>query len=226
MRSIIKKILGTFLIPWGKWYSSKDRFYQYQQVKVKVFKGIFHPGLFFSTKLLLKYLPSLSLNNKRFLELGAGTGIISVFAAQQNAIVTASDINPKAIENIQYNNQQNQANIQVIQSDLFDQFTNQAFDYIVINPPYYPQNPQSDAEYAWYCGENFEYFSRLFQQLPAFLQPSGQVLMILSSDCAIERIRQIAQQHQLQWQEIKKFRVWWEDNYLFKITYNPVVNTL
>ena len=45
----------------------------------------------------------MELENKRFLELGAGSGLISVFAAQQLAIVTATDINHVALEKLKEN---------------------------------------------------------------------------------------------------------------------------
>mgnify|MGYP001794333746 FL=1 len=221
MSYIIKKIFAWSVIPLVQWYLTKDRNFRYQQLKVKVFRGVFHPGFYFSTKLLLKHLGGLSLARQKFLELGAGTGIISLLAARQGAQVTASDINPDAIANICHNKQTHKAKIEVIQSDLFDSFADRTFDYIVINPPYYPKNPQSNSEQAWYCGENFEYFTKLFGQLPDFLKSNGQAIMILSSDCAIDHIRQMAQNHGLQWQQIKKVRVWWEHNYLFKITCQP-----
>lgn len=37
--------------------------------------------------------------NKRVLDIGCGSGVLSVFAAQKSRSVTAVDINPAAIEN-------------------------------------------------------------------------------------------------------------------------------
>jgi len=76
--------------------------------------GVFHPGLFFSTKLLIEYISEYDLNDKNILELGAGSGLISVYCAKLKANVTASDINPIAVENINQNAKLNSVNIKVV----------------------------------------------------------------------------------------------------------------
>ena len=48
---------------------------------------------------------------------------------------------------------------------MFDKIEKVNFDYIVINPPYFPKNPKSEKEFAWFCGSDFEYFKKLFSQL-------------------------------------------------------------
>ena len=73
-------------------YSAKERSYSYKGIKLKVFPGVFHPGLFFSTKILLEYLSKLDLKNKTVLELGAGSGLISVYCAKQNANCNRNEI--------------------------------------------------------------------------------------------------------------------------------------
>ena len=57
----------------AKIYTSKERDFSFNNIKVKVKPGVFHPGLFISTKLLLNFVEKLNLEQKTFLELGAGT---------------------------------------------------------------------------------------------------------------------------------------------------------
>ena len=59
---------------------------------------MFPPHYTISTKILLDYISNLDLKNKTLLELGCGSGIISLFAASKGALVTASDINKKALK--------------------------------------------------------------------------------------------------------------------------------
>ncbi len=140
----VKKILNLFhpvLKPLSAWYLSRVRTYRFLDITVKVYPGVFHPGLFFSTKILLKYLSHLNLRGQRILELGAGTGLISIYCAKKNAAqTTASDISISAISNIKENAALNKATIQTVHSDLFEFISPDDFDIIIINPPFYPRD--------------------------------------------------------------------------------------
>ena len=162
MKAITKYITGKTLQPAVKKYLSKTRIYRYRNIELIIAPGIFHPAFFFSTKILLHYVLQLELSNKKLLELGAGSGLISFISAQKNALVTATDINPIAVEYLKTNSEKNHLPIKVILSDLFDKISPQQFDIIVINPPYYKKDPKTDADHAWYCGANAEYFYKLF----------------------------------------------------------------
>jgi release factor glutamine methyltransferase len=100
---------------------------------------------------------------------------------------------------------------------LFDSFSEKTFDLILINPPYFPRNPQTEAENAWYCGENYEYFEKLFTQLSKYLTPSGKAFMVLSEDCNVLKISSLAISHGLFWQQIDQKKIRFEMNYLFEI---------
>ena len=162
----------------------------------------------------------MDLKNKSLLELGAGTGLISIFAAKQNANVTASDINSTAIKNIKLNAEKNRVELNIIQSDLFDSIPSQNFDYIIINPPYFPKEPKDENEQAWFCGSDFRFFKNLFKQIDNYICDSTNVIMILSEDCEIEMIKSIAKENSFVLNEIQKTKVWNEWNYLFKVIKN------
>ncbi len=216
MGKIKKRIIrtvGYFVL----WYLRKDRYYSHEGTKILVKKGVFHPGFFFSTKLLLSTLASFIIKNTYFLELGAGSGLISFIAAKRGAIVTATDISPIAIKGLVENNIQLKTNLTIIESDLFDKIPNQVFDFIIINPPYYPKNPKNDSEKAWFCGENFEYFEKLFYQLNNFIKSETTVMMSLSEDCDFENIKNIAIKNNLLMEELRNKMTLWERNYIFNI---------
>ncbi len=202
-----------------RWYLSRERVYRYEGLRIQVFRGVFHPGLFFSTGALLRFLKGQPLAGKTLLELGSGSGLIAVWAARQGAFVTASDMSGQAVYNTRENAKANGVSVQVIHSDLFTSLPVCAFDWIVVNPPYYPRQPKDEAENAWYCGENFEYFSRFFAQLRPFLHPGSTVLMVLSEDCALNRITSMATQNGLIMTQRHKVKVGGEWNYIYQITY-------
>lgn len=243
MRNILKRLTTPILQKVAKRYLAKERSYVYNDIKVQVLPGVFHPGLFLSTKVLLDLLDKQDLTDKTFLEVGAGSGIVSILAQKKGAIVTALEINPTAVENIEINIKLNAepANerhkwsigdsthkISIVESDLFDNLPLQQFDWVVINPPYYPKAPKNDEEKAWFCGPKFEYFQKLFAQLPDYLHTNSpdnsdsphhsQCIMILSEDCDLERIQAIATKQNFVFTERLKKKVMGEWNIVFDLS--------
>ena len=203
-------------------YLSVTRKYTHNGVQLVIPPQVFHPGFFFSTKVLLKYIERLQVAGKNFLELGAGNGLISFTAARRRAIVTATDINPVAIEYLESNSVLNHSSINIIFSNLFNNIPKQQFDIIAINPPYYKKDPVTDAEHAWYCGANGEYFSNLFGSLDKYINAESIVLMILSEDCDLEMIHHIAEQHSFEIKLMEKRQVLWVRHFIFKIVKSSV----
>lgn len=220
IRNLLKRLLGPILQSFAAWYFKKPRAYSYKNIRGIVLPGVFYPHLTISTKLLLEFLETKDLKKQSFLELGCGTGMISVFAAKKGAQVTASDINPKAIENATLNATKNNVNINAVKSDLFSQLQSMQFDYIVINPPYYPKNASDMAENAWFCGEDFGYFKRLFEVLKHHIHQKSKVYMILSEDCDLERISNIAKAEKFGFKTEVETKKWGERNFIFSIAPN------
>ncbi len=157
------------------------------------------------------------VSGRSFLELGAGNGLISISAAKRGALVSSSDISVKVIELLKENARSNKVELKVIHSDLFDNIDPQQFSIIAINPPYYPKTPRNEFEQAWYCGENFEYFEKLFLQLPKYHDVKSEVLMVLSEECDLSRIKNIAATNNYDLILKEKKRIYWEMNYIFEI---------
>ena len=72
-------------------------------------------------------------------------------------------------------------------------------------------------EQAWFCGENFEYFEKLFLQLPNSLSSETNCFMIVSQDCEIEKIKAIALKNTLVFELILEKKELVETNYIFKL---------
>ena len=222
VKKVIKRLSNLFLRPIVQWYISKDRHYRYKNLKLLIRSGVFHPGLFFSSRLLAEFVEVLDLSGKKVLEPGAGSGLISLVAARKGAIVTASDINRLAVENIQHNAHINKLSVTVLHSDLFDDIpVNAVFDYIILSPPYYPRNPSTEAEMAWYCGSEFQYFKKLFSQLKnrqGIHEPA--IYMILSEECRIDTIENIGLEHGFTFELVLQKKVAWEWQFIYHISLN------
>lgn len=192
MRQLLRHIVAATYKPFLVKYLSRTRLYTYRDLVLEVPPQVFHPRFFHSTHLLLRYLGRLRLASQTFLELGAGSGLLSIYASRRGAQATATDISKKAIAALQLNRTFNAEPLQVIESDLFEQLPQQRFDIIAINPPYYKKTPVTAADHAWYCGENGEYFRRLFAGLPAYMHDETIVLMVLSEVCDLALIETCA----------------------------------
>jgi release factor glutamine methyltransferase len=223
MKSLLKKLLFPVLKSAYNIYASKERSYSYKGINVRVMPGVFHPGLFFSTKLLIEYISKCDLNSKNVLELGAGSGLISIYCAKQKANVTASDLTPTAIKNIIKNSELNNLKLEVIESDLFDKIEIRKFDYIIINPPYFPKNPKNEKELAWFCGNDFQYFKKLFSQIGNYVNIDSKIIMVLSEDCDIEMIKKIGKQSAFIFTKSYEQKIWGEMNYIFEISKTNIV---
>jgi release factor glutamine methyltransferase len=217
MKTIIKRIISPFLKKASSIYLAKRRKYTYKNISVWVEPTVFPPFITISTKLLLEFIEDLQLTEKTFLELGCGCGIISILAAKKGAKVTATDINEIALEALLQNAAGNNVSIDIIKSDLFENLKGKRFDFIIINPPYYPKKATSIAENAWFCGENFEYFESLFAQLPGFVVLRNETYMILSEDCDIEKIKAIALKNKMALKSVVVRKVAAEKNYIFRV---------
>ena len=215
MRDIIKKILQPFLQYGHKKLFSKPRKYVYENIEVIVLPKVFPPHFTLSTKILLNYIKPIDLKGKTVLELGCGSGIISLFASSKGAKVTATDINEIALNALGKASKRNNLKVSIIYSDLFSNIQKSYFDYIIINPPYYPRTANNIKEKAWFCGENFEYFEKLFQELSQ--RQDKNILMVLSEDCNINKIKEIASIYTLYLDCILKKKIIIEENFIFRI---------
>jgi len=217
LRSLFKPVLNRVLPPLTQYYLRKTRKFSKDGLKLLVHPGVFHPGLYLSTQFMRGHLEGMELQGKRCLELGAGSGFLSLWCARRGAVVTASDINPLAVGNIAENAALNGIDLRVVESDLFTEFSGEQFDLILVNPPYYPGTPQNEGEHAWYCGPEFEYFQRFFAELGAYLKPEATVLMVLSEDCALQRIADIGADAGWKMLEVARRKRWAEWNYIYKL---------
>jgi len=191
-RSLAKRLVSKVLVPVTKKYLERDREVKFMNMFLHVPSGVFHPSLFFSTKTMCQFLSSIDLTNKNILEIGCGSGAISIYVAKRKGIVYCCDINPLAVKTTTKNAERNGVNVSVVESDLFASIPDKKFDIILNNPPYYPKDPTNPEETAWYAGRNLEYFQHFFQQSLNFINPEGVIYMVLSDDCDLRRIDKIA----------------------------------
>ncbi len=107
------------------------------ELEFVVYPGVFSPKYFRDTEYFAKVLPMSKGQN--FLEMGCGTGVISIMAALNGASVTALDINPIAVKNTQHNARIHNVNqaMTIKESNLFTALEEASrFDVIFWNVPF------------------------------------------------------------------------------------------
>jgi release factor glutamine methyltransferase len=217
MKKLIRYIVGRTYRPLLVRYLSKERDYRYRDIRLAVPPQVFHPGFFFSTRLLLNQVKDEALKGKTLLEPGAGSGLLSIAAAKRGASVTATDINRTAVEYLQLNALRNRVQLRIIHSDLFESIPPQPFDYILINPPYYKKQPVTELDHAWYCGEQGEYFSRLFEGIGSYMHSSSKALMVLCDGCDMDMIESLAAKNCVEMKLVSEKKNLVETNFIFRL---------
>jgi len=214
MRRLIKGILHRTWKPYVRWYLKSPRTFRWGDIRIVVQPEVFHPGFFFSTAFLLRYLSRIALFEKKVIEVGSGSGLVSLFCSKKGADICACDINPAAVENTKSNAALNKRVFPVYLSNLFAAVPTSTFDYILVNPPYYKKNPTTPEDHAWYCGEHLEYFDSLFQQAQKYSSHSTEMIMVLSDECDIPGIKSKAASHNWKCFERMEKMIRWEKNYI------------
>lgn len=90
---------------------------------------------------------------EKVLELGCGSGVVSLHCAKAGAVVTAGDINPSAVELTGRNAERNNLGIEVLLTDVYSSVKGR-FDTVVFNLPYLPVNDDLPMAEAWSGGED------------------------------------------------------------------------
>jgi release factor glutamine methyltransferase len=214
-----RQLIELLCQPLYKLYSGSLRNWKYYNLDLLVMPGIFHPGLFITSKMLLETLEATEVRGLRFLELGCGTGTQACRAAQLGAIAYASDITPAACANARYNADRNGLKVEVITADIFNHFPeNLQFDLIFVNPPFLAQYPEEERDFAFCAGEEYEYYIGLFQDLRKHLASDGKLIMALAQSCDLDRILALADLEGFSYERLTSKRHWSETNHLYRFT--------
>lgn len=134
---------------------------------------------------VVKEIREFKLNTGAFLEIGTGTGAISLALKKYfpEATVTATDVSAEALELAEENRARLNVDVEFIESDLFNSVPKQKFDLIVANLPYVPTQKLdfvSEQILDWEpmiaieAGEDgLKYIKPFLEQIPQFLANHG-----------------------------------------------------
>lgn len=137
--------------------------------------------------LLRSCLPS-ALAGLKALEVGCGSGVISVELARRGADVVAVDVDPAAVKATRQAALDAHVTIVVCESDLFETVIGEKFDLVVCNPPYLPTDHR-DPDIALDGGsEGWEFIERLLSGVKEVLAQDGKIFMVFSSHTKPDKV--------------------------------------
>ncbi len=155
------------------------------------------------------------------LELGTGSGLISILSAKRGANVTATDITKKALECAEENARRVEVEekIDFVRGNLFDPVKNK-FDLIVFNPPYLPvpaeEKLDTELEKSWDGGVNGrEIIDKFLDQVEEYLKDDGRFIFVHSSLSELDPILERLQNKEIEF-DIKSKELFFETLYLFR----------
>lgn len=147
--------------------------------------GVYEPRE--DSRLLRDALPQ-DLVGEAVLDVGTGSGVIAVAAAERGAEVVAVDVNPTAVAAARANAERADVDADVRESDMFAA-VEERFDLVACNPPYVPGEEElgTDEEKAWRGGERGRAFiDRFIAEVGAHVVDGGTVLLLQSSRNGVE----------------------------------------
>ncbi|MFI5982374.1 HemK2/MTQ2 family protein methyltransferase [Streptomyces sp. NPDC051555] len=122
------------------------------------------------------------------LEIGSGTGALSLQAAYAGADVTAVDVSWAAVATARINARRHRLALRVLHGDFARRTAGHRFDLVVTNPPYVPTAasglPAHGPQRAWNAGpDGRTVIDRICGAAPTLLRPGGRLLMVHSGMC-------------------------------------------
>lgn len=142
LNKVVKKISKNYPV---QYLIGNVNFYGY---KINVNKNVLIPR--FETETLVEktidYIKKLNLTNKSVIDIGTGSGCISIVLKKElyNLNVSSLDISRKALKVAKKNAKQNKANITFIHHDIFKFKPVNKYDILISNPPYITEKDTVD----------------------------------------------------------------------------------
>ena len=158
--------------------------FRFQQFSIQQSKDVFRVG---TDGVLLGAMCNVK-NAKKILEIGTGTGLISLMLAQRNvsAKILAIDINENAVKlaSENFRNSIFNENLKVELKDFKNFETNENFDLVVCNPPFFEENASAKDVLARQQVElNFR---NLVEKSTEIITKKGILSIILPSEAATD----------------------------------------
>lgn len=188
------------------------------------------------SELLKKYTKKLAFG--KVLDMGAGSGIQTIEASKKKKVVSvlgvdvderATNILKNKIKRLKNKNIKNKKNtfhkIKIKKSDLFSNIKG-CFDTILFNPPYLPQDKRIKDPALYGGKKGSEILERFLDSANGYLDKKGIILIVFSSLTNKKKINEILEKNLLEYKELEKKHLFFEDLFVYKITKSDILKQL
>jgi methylase of polypeptide subunit release factors len=149
-------------------------------------------------------ISSIVPRGSSFLEIGVGSGLVSMYAAASGAIVKGVDVNPDAVQTTQKNFQENNLKGTFDVSDVFDNVLG-TFDFIFWNHPWqFDSAVREELKSEKTLDEDYKLLTRFIAEAGNYLTTSGSILLGTSCYADSKRIEDIFSQNGYSHKSVEK----------------------
>lgn len=170
--------------------------YVFNGLSLEFFPNVFSPKYFTDSFWFAKEISEI-VRGTSFLEIGSGTGVVSLLAAKNEASVFCTDINKQAISNTKRNFEINNLKGNFIEGDLFENIPkNICFDYIFWNHPFFESDmPVNDILLRAGFDHKYEDLERYLKEGHDYLNKNGKLLLGTGNAARLNRIEEICDKY-------------------------------
>ncbi len=128
------------------------------------------------------FIQSLNVKEgEKVLEIGCGSGVVSIHCAKNGCKVACGDINPRAVALAKRNAEANGIQIEAFETDVYSNIDGR-FDTILFNLPYLPVDEDGLLARSWSGGpDGLGPLPDLLKGAPDHLTEDGRVVVVISS---------------------------------------------
>jgi methylase of polypeptide subunit release factors len=168
---------------------------EHKGIKLVNFPNVFSPK-YFTDSFWFAEEVSMIVKDISLLEIGSGTGVVSLFAGLNGASIACTDINPEVVRNTDFNLKQHEISGQCLLGDLYAPLKpGTKFDYIFWNHPFFESDVmiedillRADFDY------QYEGLKRYLAEGHKYLNSNGQLLLGTGNAARLERLEEICEE--------------------------------
>lgn len=182
----------------------------------RISDDVFNPKYFYTSEFMAEHM-EISVGDN-VLDMGTGSGIQAIAAAERARKVTAVDISQAAVsyakENVLENGLEDRISVQ--EGDLFSSLAaDERFDVIIFTPPYLNGIPKTSFDRALFDNDK-ELVGRFFAEADSHLKPGGNIQMVYSSIAHPEDVLRIS--HASGWRDalVARKKLFLEEFYMYR----------